>query len=160
MKRMVRELIIEDPQQVAVVKLPEMWMDDRRWDIHLPEGEFVIRLATRQIDKEGLAPVAAEAPIDSGRHRFELQEDDSEDGWRITVLVDDRPAIEAAEKAGWYPGRGFEGPGGITICEQRPPERPVELERERFTRRTKSGTYMAPEKPTNGLLLWIEGVDK
>jgi hypothetical protein len=160
MKRMVRELIVEDPQQIAVVKLAEMWMDDQRWDIHLPEGEFVIRLATRQIGKAGLAPVAAEAPIDSGRHQVELQKNDSEDGWRITVLVDDRPAIEAAEEAGWYPGRGSEGPGGITICEQQPPERPVELHRHRFSQRTKSGTYKAPEEPTNGLLLWVERVDK
>lgn len=159
MRQMASELIIEDPQLVAAVKLPELWMDEQRWDIHLPEGKYKIRLATREIGKEGLAPAIAEAPIDAGRHQIKLQKEEVDDGWRIVVLLDDQPLLQVAEKPDWNPGDGYEGSGVSTTSRQFSPNAAVELHRRRFVHQTKAGPYEAPEEPAEGLLLWIERVD-
>jgi hypothetical protein len=160
MRWMTRELIVEDPHQAAVVKLDELWMDDHRWDVYLPEGTYVIRLATRKIGKQYPSPVTAEAPIAAGRHRIELQRDKGEEGWKITVLVDDEPSIETAETPDWDPGHGSEGSGGFSISTQLPPDKPIDLHRLRFKQATKPGQYKAPQEPTEGLLLWIERVEE
>ncbi len=160
MKRMVRELVIEDPQKVAIVKLQELWMDDQRWDVYLPEGSYALRLATREVGEEGLAPVAAEVPIPAGQHRLELRREEDGDGWQIVALVDDQPAIEAAEEPGWYPGRGTEGSGAGSISTQQAADLPLEVQRFRFPKVRNDGTYKAPPEPTEGLLLWIERVEE
>ena len=49
--------------------------------------------------------------------------------------------------------------GDSTIFSAEPGE-PVELHRRRFSQVTKTGQRKAPEDPTEGLLLWIEGVDR
>ncbi len=158
MKRMAAELIVEDPQRVAAVMLPAVWMDEPRWDIHLPDGVYVMRLATREIDKTGLAPTLGESPIDAGRHLIELQKSDDEDGWRFTVLVDDRSTLEAKEKPDWDPVRASEGGAEFAICTQLPPDEPVVLYRRRFQRTSKNGQSVIPEGPTEGVMLWIERV--
>lgn len=72
MRPLARELVVEDPAKVAVVKLDELWDDDHRWDLYLPPGRYRLCLATRQIVDQGLAPVVASQPIGPGRHLIGL----------------------------------------------------------------------------------------
>ena len=158
MQQMARELIIEDREQIAVVMLPQMWMDQSRWDIYLPEGKYVIRLATRQIDQKGLAPPVEQTPIPAGQHRIELMRSDEGAGRQLTVTVDDRPVIEAEEDSGWDPGGASSGGSQIGNCEQRSAQQPLVLFRRRFYRPSKGGQNVPPKGPSEGWMLWIEPV--
>ncbi len=166
MQEMAGELIVEDSEQIAVVMLPQMWYDESRWEIYLPEGEYVMRLATRridtrtrEIDKKGLAHVVGESPISAGRHRIELLRSEDGRGQEITVLFDDRPVIEAEEAADWDPGCGSVGGSPIGRCAERPADEPLVLFHRRFQKRLKNGGSTSPKGPTEGLMLWIEPAD-
>lgn len=159
MRRMAGELIVKNPLQVAVVKLPETWMDGQEWDIHLPDGTYVMRLAAREIDSEGLAPVIGETPIDAGRHQIELRQGEDDDGWRFSVLIDGQASIEASEVPEWQTSGSSEGGGQYTDSTQLPPDEPVVLYRRRFLRAVKAGQSETPKEPSEGLLLWIERTD-
>jgi hypothetical protein len=159
MQQMARELVIEDREQIAVVMLPQMWMDESRWEVYLPEGEYMMRLATRQIDEKGLALAVEETPISAGRHRIELLRPDEGAGREITVIVDDRPLIETEESPDWDPGPGSSGGSEFDSCVQRSAHEPVVLFRRRFNRRSNTGRSVAPKGPTEGLMLWIEPVE-
>ncbi len=150
------ELVIEDTEQIAAVRLPQMWIDENRWDIHLPEGEYVMRLATREIGDQGFAPAAEETLVNSGEHRIELLHSNEGDLPRFTVMVDDQPLIETTEASDWEPGPSSMGGGNFGICTQLPPHEPVVLYRRRFT--PKSGG-ISSNSITNGLLLWIERIE-
>jgi hypothetical protein len=53
MRPMARELIVDDPTRIAVVRKDELWYDDNRWEISLPEGEYRVGVATRDVDHLG-----------------------------------------------------------------------------------------------------------
>ena len=168
--QMARELIVEDEEQIAVVMLPPMWYGESRWEIYLPEGEYVMRLGTRQIDdqltslvlgpdKERFPPAVGETPIGAGHHRIELMRSEEWRGREITVLLDDRPVIEAEEEPDWNTGGTSTGASEIGDCVQRPAHEPLVLYRRRFYLRQKGGQYVAPKGPAKGLMLWIEPVE-
>jgi len=155
MRQMAREFIIEDDEQIAVVMLPQTWFDESRWRIHLPKGEYMMRLATRQVAEKGLAPVVDEAPISPGRHEIELLQSEQGHGRKITVTVNDQPLIEVEERPDWITvGHGSVGGSEIGVCRQLSPDKPVVLFRRRFTRRSGNRSIITPE----GLMLWIEPV--
>ena len=167
LQQMARELIVDDEGQIAVVMLPQMWYDESRWEIYLPEGQYVMRLATRQIDdqlvtlvlgrdKEVFPPAVGQTPVSGGRHRIELMRSEDGSGREITVLVDDRPVIEAEESADWWPGHGSTGGSQFSSCAQRSAHEPLVLFRRRFSRQLKGGRCVTPKGPTEGLMLWIE----
>lgn len=158
LRRMARSLIIEDRRQFAVVNLQELWSDEDRWDIHLPDGVYAIRMATREITEEGLAPVVEEATISAGRHRIEFRRSDDEDGEGFTVLVDGQQSIKANEEPDWRSDNGFHYSAEFEDCTQLPPSEPAILFRGRFSVQQEDGVTTIPETPTNGILLWIERV--
>lgn len=159
MQKMARELIVVDTSKIAVVKKLETWYDENRWEIYLPDGEYAMRLATRKIDKKGFAPVARETRIRGGRYFIELLQSDAADGYEITVILDEQPAIETKESQDWkHDVTGSSGGGAYTDCTALPRDEPVVLLRRRFSCRVKPGQTTTPKGPTEGLLLWIEQV--
>ena len=56
-------LAADDPGRMAVVGLTDLWMDENRWDVYLPPGDYRLCVATRGIPGQGLAPARASAPI-------------------------------------------------------------------------------------------------
>jgi len=158
MRQMAREFVVEDEEQIAIVMLPQMWFDESRWKIHLPKGDYVMRLATRQVAEKGLAPVVDETPISSGRHEIELLQSDQGDCRKIMVTVGEQPLIEVVERPDWHPGHGSLGGSEFGACTQLSPGKPVVLFRRRFTRPSKTGQSPTPKGPTEGLMLWIEPV--
>ena len=152
-REFAKELTVRDKQQIAVLRLPTIRYDETRWAIYLPEGRYTMRLATRKIAPQGLAPVFKEALIDSGEHQISLRSPNAIDLWGITVTVDDNPLIEARESSDWDAWSC--GWGGFYDCTQLPPHQPVLLY---HGRKPESVTTNNPA-PANGLLLWIERID-
>ncbi len=150
------ELVIEDTEQIAVVMLPQMWIDEARWETHLPEGEYIMRLATREIGDQGVAPAAEETLVNSGEHRIELLQSDEGGRRRIMVIVDDRPVLKTTVASDWDPRRGYVGGGNFAICEQLPAHEPVVLFRRRFL--PQSGP-LTSNVLASGLLIWIERIE-
>ena len=158
MREMAHELIVEDRQQAAVVRLPGLWDDETRWDVYLPEGDYTIRLATRGIDAEELASSEGEASLHSGRHRVELRQSKFEVSPSVSVFVDKELVVEITEDSDWFPGEAWLGGGRFVNSQQLPASDPVVLYRRRFAERQSDGAVEIPENP-NGILLWIEQIN-
>jgi hypothetical protein len=164
MKDQSRKLRIEHPDRLAVVRLPESWYDETKWDVALPSEEAVaiggatykLCLATREIDvpKEGFPP-AAEFVLPPGRHQIELKTVRERGNWNIIALLDDQPVIEISEPADWDPGHGGTGTGAWWEHPYQPGSatQPVMLYREVF--RMEEDRSL-PKGPANGVLLWLQ----
>ena len=159
-----RRLRIEHPDRVAVVRLPESWYDETKWEVALPSEKAVavggatykLCLATREIDwPKGGFPPASELVLPPGRHQIELKMVDKRDGSSIIIaLLDDQPVIEISEPADWDPGHGGVGTGAWHEHPHQPGSvtHPVMLYREVFTMDDRS----MPNGPANGVLLWLQ----
>lgn len=158
MRPLARELVVEDPAKVAVVKLDELWDDDHRWDLYLPPGRYRLCLATRQIVDQGLAPVVASQPIGPGRHLIGLALRKQKTGWRIEANCDGARPIAHEEPLEWNPERGSSTTGGYAQSATLPANQPVVLHRLSLTVPPPSGTASATSVPAEGILLWVEPV--
>jgi len=153
---LARELVVDDAQRIAVVKLEELWMDENRWDIYLPDGTYRLCVATRGIDDEGLVPAVKSAPVAAGRHRVVLDQTLDGEARRIVVTWDGAKLLEVVEPKAWDPGTGSSGGGDYSRSTQLPDDKPAVLFRRRFSRPDAKGQVSSPVGPTDGLLLWIE----
>jgi hypothetical protein len=155
---LAHELIIEDPKQVAAVRLEAHWFDENRWDLYLPAGRYRVCLATRDIGEMGLAPATRSVPIAAGRHRLALEQHKDKDVWRLAVTCDDAPALSVEEPKAWNPDRGSSSEGHFDLSEQAPADKPVVLFRRRFMKPDANGSWSTSTStgPSEGLLLWIE----
>ena len=156
MRPLAHELIVNDADKIAVVKLAELWYDENRWEISLPDGVYRLCLATREIDTDGLAPVVKSEPLAAGRHSLQLEQQEVNAGWRVTVAGDGKTLLAVEEPKPWYPGSGSTGGGLHSESAQLTPDQSVVLFRRRFTRPDGAGQVKSPSGPTEGILLWIE----
>ena len=155
-------LIVRDPRQIAVVRTDEEWYDEEGLEVYLPEGAYALRVATREIRHEGIAPTVKEAAIPPGRHRIAFRKSSVNNVLQFTVLVDGQKVLEVKESTTRDFGRGYLESVLFEGCEQLPPDEPVVLYRGRFGQIRESGAHYYSvshtDAPTNGLLLWIEQV--
>jgi hypothetical protein len=158
MRPLARELVIKDPAKIAVVKREELWYDDNEWDIYLPEADFQLSLATREVDRQGLAPPAKTVFLPSGKFSLTFLQEKHEAGWRVRVIKDGEELIAVEEPQEWYPAHGSTGGGQFSLGEQRIATEPVVLFRRRFTRPVSPTSSQVPTGPCEGVLLWIEPV--
>jgi hypothetical protein len=151
---LAHELIVTDPKKIAFVKLDDEWIDENRWDIYLPDGNFRLCLATRGIDEKGLATIVKSSPISSGTHQLALTEQRDRNPWRETVFCDGREVITWATP---YEPKSTRGAtSAFAQSGQFSADEPVVLLRRRFHQVDASGgTYTSPS-PSDGVLLWIE----
>ena len=136
MRPLARELLIEDPHRIAVVKLDELWYDENTWDLYLPPGQYRLFLATDEIDDKDLAPVRVSTLLAGGRHRLAFDQQREEAAWRLSVRDDDAEILTVKEPLEWNPARGSSGGGHFSQCAQLPIDQPVILFRRRFSRGT------------------------
>jgi hypothetical protein len=158
MEPIARELIVDDTGKIAVVGLADLWMDENRWDVYLPPGNYRLCLATRGVDKDGLAPVVKSAPIAPGRHRLRMDIRRKGEDWQIPVILDGAALFTADETKDWARSSSMGG-GETSTSTQLPTDRPVILYRRRYmVENAPGGASTTPDGPTEGLLMWIESV--
>ena len=109
---LAHELIVDNPKQIAIVKLEEYWFDDNRWEIYLPDGRYRLCLATRGIDDDrfGFPVVVKTTSLTSGRHHLALEQKLDKDTWRITARLGRGEAVGGGGAKGlehplWLVGR-------------------------------------------------------
>lgn len=160
MRRLARLLIVEDPDQIVVVRQDPHWFDENRWEVYLPTaGGYRVCLATRGIEPTGLAPVAAGARLEGGRHRLALETHSGPTGWRVVVTDDGAERLAVEEPTEWRPpghpaSGGFEAPDFTPLAA----DQTVVLLRRRFRRPVGKGRASVPSGPTEEILLWIEPI--
>ena len=144
MQAVAPELVVEDPQRIAVLSLPPIAMRGWRWDVYLPDGEHWLRLATRDIPRDGLPSPVGQVRLPEGRHRIALKLSRNPGGARLAVLVDGDIAVDAREGPKWAAPREYEW----GVKKELPAMEPVVLYR---------GGYRTNTSPRDdSLLLWIE----
>jgi hypothetical protein len=160
-----RKLRIEHADRLAVVRLPETWYDELKWEVAFPSKEAVagggavykLCLATREIKLPGQFPPAKEFIVPPGRHQVELKMQRNRDRWDISVLLDDQPVIEVRETANWNPRRGGTGgPSWEQPFQPRDAKHPVELFRQVFRVERPNQGFGLPKGPANGVLFWLQ----
>ena len=154
-RSLVRELEVDDPGQIAVVKKPDQWMDEDRWDLYLPPGSYRICMATRQVGSDGLPPAMKWAPIRPGRHRLALEERMGENSWK-GVLTCDGSEYLMIEEPKTFPGDHTSTSQVISVSDQFPANLPVVLSRSQFSNSSAGGGSVAPTAVSDGLMIWIE----
>ncbi len=158
LRPLARELSIDDPTQVAIVKLDELWYDENQWDVYLPPGStYRLAIATRAIDATAMSPPTRTASLAAGRHLVAIEQsrDDSKQ-WHLVATVDGKPSLRVDEPSDWNEGTGSSGGGFFPVSRLIPVGQPVELFRRRFTVRAGNGSSSVPTTPCPGVLLWIE----
>jgi hypothetical protein len=158
MQPIARELIVDDPGKIAVVRLDDLWMDENRWDLHLPPGNYRLCVATRGIPGQGLAPVVKSAPIAPGRHRLGMDIHQKGENWPIRVTSDGAELLVIEETKDWARSSSMGG-GDFSTSTKLPAGVPVILYRRRYLLDGPTGIGSnTPDGPTEGLLMWIEPV--
>lgn len=161
MRPVARELMVLDPSQIAVVNKEQLWYDENRWEVYLPEGtNYRICLATREIDQQGLAPVVTSAPLAAGKHLLELHQERRDEDWTLRLTGDDANLLAVDEPKAWNPGHGSSGGAAFSQSTQMPADQPAVLFRRRFSQSTGTGgSSQTPTGPTDGILIWTERAD-
>jgi hypothetical protein len=161
MRPLVRELKVDNPAKIAVVKLEELWMDDNRWDLSLPPGDYRICVATRDVPDSGLAPVTKSAMIQGGRHRLSLAFRREPERCPIVVRVDGAEILAFDETKEWGSSGSSTDWNDFATSTQVEPNRPLIL----FRRQYRNGNVQISRLvnvqllPPEGLLFWIEPVE-
>jgi hypothetical protein len=157
---LARALEIDDPKQIAIVKMEELWSDDERWEVYLPEGQqYRVYVATREVDSKGFAPVAAVGNLSSGRHRLALERSKSQNGHHVVMKWDGADVAAVDEPENWDQGVGSTGGSEVTTSKQFPASAPVVVFRRRFMERHPNGMNKTSSGPTAGIQLWIDRSD-
>ncbi len=156
MAPLAHELIVNDPKQIAIVKLEDLWMGEDRWEIHVPEGRYRLCLATHGIGQDGFATVTQGAPIAPGRHQLAFEQRRTKDAYRVIVRRDGTELIAREEPSVWDTGHTITTGDNYSTSQQFPPDARVVLLRRRFSPRNNT-SRMTPGGPIDGVLIWIEG---
>lgn len=161
LREISRQLQVDDPTQYAVARHHETWNDDYRWRIYLPPRyRHQLKLATEQVDQQGLPEAAQQGEIAAGEHEVELNYEKVDERWQIAVFVDGQVVVADERPVAWNAGRGSSGGAQFSESRQQPVVLPLELFRRRFMVPTDptshGGRATVPAGPCDGILLWIE----
>jgi hypothetical protein len=155
----VRELVINDDQRIAVVSLEQEWSDQDGWAIYVPpHREYRLCIATRRIDQAGYPSDFKSKPLKPGRHQIMLMKQRSDEGWKVSVWTDDSVFLTADEPNNWGDVSRSFGGDEFSISVQLSADEPVILFRRQFLADDAPGGVMNPIGPTNGIQLWLEPV--
>jgi len=156
MRPFSHELIVEDPDQIAIVHNDVRWRDEYGWKVYLPRGTYRLCLATREIGKDGQSPIIASAPIEAGARDVVVKQSKTPDGlWLLSVCVDNDQVMEATEPKEWCTELGWHSGPDYRVSSQLPANETAVIVRRRFSEWERSWVT-TPDGPCNGYLLWIE----
>lgn len=157
---LVRELKIDDLTQVAAVLLEPRWYDEHRWQIYLPEGEYRVCLATRQIGQADFPAQFVHVPLPAGQQLLELKRipgpDPDKKVGRISVWLNDRELVGIDETPDWHANNSSVGGCPFSECTQFPVAKPITLFRRQYMTPGPNGSEYKPNQIGDGILVWIE----
>jgi hypothetical protein len=154
LKSLVPELEVDDPKEIAFVKLAQHSMSDHQWDVYLPDAHYRLCLATRGLPStSNLLPAEFQSsPLGAGRHRIKLVQRRTKDSRDIVAIRADVEALSIHETADWDAKSG-----SSSISDEPWPEREgVVLLRERFEMKHDDPPTPKSRTGDNGLMIWIE----
>lgn len=161
LRAIARELIVEDPNQFAVVtRLPTMY-GELIWDIYvpdLPDRTVTIEVAMDEIpyrskDASVMSSLKS-ARLDPGKHKIELLYQVDEVA-KLTVLIDDEPAIEIERAKDWIDSTGHSSDSGVSALSQSyPVDKAISLHRRRFS--LQGNANGGSDESDSGIWLWID----
>lgn len=157
------ELLIRDPEQYALIKVPPVWFDDHRWDLWLPQGnEYWLNFASRGIDPQGslrrYPDPTKRIRIGAGRHRIELRTRKKPDAaWQLELTCDDNNKLMIDETADWKPvvGTSTYTDGNPHQSSQHSIDRPLLILRRVHHIADGEGGSAAPDSLASGVVLWV-----
>ncbi len=172
MRSMTRELAVDDPTQIAIVRRLPTLSNELIFDVHIPARMVPTQihrlcLAVEEIVDVGPPDVVFPRPTESvglqpGTHSIELchfaaDKNDVNSEHRFEVLVDGEVALNVKRPADWQVSNGWSSNGSITETQSFDAGKTVQLFRRRNNEPTKNGSRSTPpNQPANGILLWIE----
>ncbi len=151
LRSLARELEVDDPGRIAVVKKLNQWMGEERWDLYLPSGSYRICMATREVGTTGFPPVMKSMPIAPGTHAIAVDQPRVKDSWKGVLTLDGSVQL-TIEETKEFSSDSSETSDDISISDQFPSDQPLVLHRCRFSSSPSGGTT----GPSNGLMIWIE----
>ena len=160
LRRATRELVIEDATRFAVVEKPEIWPDEYRWEVYVPEGRMGhVHLALEGLTAKGYPKPTCSLAVQSGINRVEYQKSKTDSGWSFSLRSGDEVEKTTRSKE-WVKRTVFTNyVGRMTESHAQSTETPLDLLRVRV-RESQLNTdaeeqaYNAVE--VEGELIWID----
>lgn len=162
MRTLARELIVEDPTQIAIVRGLDEWYDQPHWDVYLPErpGGYQLKVAVKGVDNGNYPSHAVSAPLTPGRHRIKLV---TETPWKkgnvIAKVYDgDALVLDVDEPDAGRKSSSSSSSTPFDTLKQVPADKPVLIYRRQYSVPDATNPNMSktPEGPGAGVVLWIE----
>ena len=155
---LAHELTIKTDEKIAAVALEQLWHYERRWDVFLPHHDYWVCLATRGVGI-GLPIDCKSVLIKPGRHRIVLEQRATQDGWRVTLTLDDALVLTVDEPKSWFDetGLSFLSSSGVASpTEEFAPAAQVVLFVSLFPHSYRVAGATVPSPPDEGIALWIQ----
>lgn len=173
MRKLARELIVDDPSKIAAITRIPTLPGEHVMDVYIParprsDGPYQLCFALEDINlsrrsQELLLPPVGCRPISQGRHSIELRHvkadsSDSESRHEIKILLDDEVVMEATRPPDWMPADGWASTGSMPRTTVFDTSKPAQLHRRRFNWPISGGgsTSGPMDKPGSGILVWVE----
>lgn len=155
LRRAICELTVRDPTQYAAIERPQWWIDEHRWEVHLPNGgTYRVHFDLDNIKGAGVSEPVRSLWLEPGNRLIEFTKTKTHDGLLYSVSCGE-DVIEEIR-----PEISMEG-AYLTIettyreTRHQPTDEPLILRRARLQRQ---GNPVRFEQPSKGELVWIERV--
>ena len=169
LRLIARELVIEDPNQIAAVKRFPGTYGQKVMDIYIPElagKDFVLRLAMDDIPisknfQADKFEALKESVLKPGKHEVEIRYDKDAQQAVLTILVDGEVAIEEKRAKDWVNSGGHSSSSSVESSSKSfENDEIIQLLHLRFMLEGKTkGTFSTPKTPGPGISVWIEAVE-
>lgn len=152
------ELIVADPNKIAIVQMPPPWFSSSRWSVYVPTDNVRICIATDDIDQSGFPAKHESALLPKGQYEIQIDEQKETGMQRFQVTQDGQPCLKVEKRFLNSVGGYATGSDTSSRSTQFEDHVPIALLRRRYSAPVlgSPGSYQSPAGPAEGLLLWIE----
>ncbi len=162
MRTLARELFVEDPSKIAIIRGSDEWYEVPRWDLYLPErpGGFVLKVSVKEVAGGNYPAHAISAPLSPGRHRLRLTMDApwNTGSLRARVYDGETLLLEADEPDAGRKSSSATSSTPFETLQQMPADKPVLIYRRQYSIPDPANPNVS-RSPTGegaGVVLWIE----
>ncbi len=152
------ELIVADPNKIAVVQLPPPWFSTSRWGVNVPTDNVRICIATEDVDHSGFPAKYESALLPKGQYEIQFDEQIETGMHRFQVTQDGQPCLKV-EKLFLNSAGGYSTSSEVSNRSKQFDEHvPVVLIRRRYSVPVlgSPGSFQSATGPAEGLLLWLQ----